>query len=194
MVYGPNRRKDEGRRIVRRFAAIELPLNRSPGGKPMRRSASGGMKPSQRLFTALLSIFVSILIASPSLGMISVGVLTKARAKDKYGITMHARKNGDAGIKVWLEFKKEGWLEKFTYAELRMENADGKHLLSAQLQPNPVHHRQVEDLTTVAFSADADQLKQCIFLVVCYGSNEGDVGYYLKVKDFLDLADLVTED
>ena len=47
--------------------------------------------------------------------------------------------------------------------------------------------------TTVAFSADADQLGQCSFLVVCYGSNEGDVGYYLKLKDFLDPENPVTE-
>jgi hypothetical protein len=125
--------------------------------------------------------------------MISVGVLTKEKAKEKYGITMHARNNGDAGVKVWLEFKKEGWLEKFTYAELRMEDVQGKHLLSAMLQPNLVHHRQSEGITTVAFSAAADQLEKCSFLVVCYGSNEGDVGYYLKVKDFLDLEDPVTE-
>jgi hypothetical protein len=151
------------------------------------------MKSASRIATALLSICVVTSIASPCFGMISVGVLTKEKAKAKYGITMHARKNGDAGIKVWLQFKKEGWLEKFTYAELRMVDAEGKHLLSAQLQPNPAHHRQSKDITSVAFSADADQLGKCSFLVVCYGSNEGDVGYYLKVKDFLDLENPVTE-
>jgi hypothetical protein len=148
-----------------------------------------------RCLTAIvLTICAMTLFASPSVGMISVGVLTKKTADEKYGITMHARKNGDAGIMVWLEFKKEGWLEKFTYAELRMEDADGNHLLSAQLQPNPVHHRQAEDLTTVAFSANADQLGKCSFLVVCYGSSEGDVGYYLKVKDFLDVDDPVGDE
>jgi hypothetical protein len=125
--------------------------------------------------------------------MISIGELTKETAKDKYGITMHAQKNGDAGIKVWLEFKKEGWLERFTYAELRIEDARGKHVVSAQLKPNPVHHRQSKDITTVAFSAAADRLRQCSFLVVCYGSNEGDVGYFLRLKDFLDLENPVTE-
>lgn len=147
----------------------------------------------RRVLPVLLSIFVFTLLASPSFAMISVGVLAKEKAKEKYGITMHARKNGDAGIKVWLEFKKEGWLEKFTYAELRMEDARGQHLISAQLKPNPVHHRQSKDITTVAFSADAEQLPKCSFLVVCYGSNEGDVGYYLKVKDFLDVKNPVTE-
>ena len=151
------------------------------------------MKSASHISTILLSICVVTSIANPSFGMIDVGVLTKEAAKDKYGITMHARKNGDAGIKVWLQFKKEGWLEKFTYAELRMEDNRGKHIVSAKLQPNPVHHRQSQDITTVAFSADADQLAKCSFLVVCYGSNEGDVGYYLKVKEFLDLKSPVTE-
>ena len=151
------------------------------------------MKSACYIPTTLLSICIFTLIANPSFGAISVGVLTKEAAKEKYGITMHARKNGDAGIKVWLQFKKEGWLEEFTYAELRMKDNRGKHIISAKLQPNPVHHRQSQDITTVAFSADAGQLAQCSFLVVCYGSNEGDAGYYLKVKDFLDLKSPATE-
>jgi hypothetical protein len=151
------------------------------------------MNSASRLSTPFLSICLCTIIADPSFGMISIGVLTKETAKEKYGITMHARKNGDAGIKVWLEFKKEGWLEQFTYAELRIEDPRGKHLVSAQLQPNPVHHRRPKDITAVAFSADVEQLPQCSFLVVCYGSNEGDVGYYLKIKDFLDLSDPITE-
>ena len=152
------------------------------------------MKLLSRLVTALVSTCLVSLIAGPSFGMISVGELTKEKARDKYGITMHARKNGDAGIKVWLEFRQEGWLEKFTYAELRMEDARGKHLVSAHLHPNPHHHRQPEDITTVAFSAEPDALEKCSFLVVCYGSDEGDVGYLLRVRDFLDAENPVTEE
>jgi hypothetical protein len=147
-----------------------------------------------RFRIAFVSICAVASVASPSFGMISVGELTKEQAKDRYGITMHARKNGDAGIKVWLEFKREGWLKDFTYAELRMEDARGKHLLSAHLQPKPHHHRQPEGVTTVAFSAAADELERCSFLVVCYGSNEGDVGYVLRVKDFIDVEKPVTEE
>ena len=129
----------------------------------------------QLAFVFLALCFVAI-VSSKCFAMISVGPLAKVKAKEKYGITMHARHNGDAGIKVWLEFKKKGWLEKFTYAELQMIDENGKHLISAMLNPNPIHHRQAEDITTVAFSADAGQLPRCRFLVVCYGSNEGDVG------------------
>ena len=151
------------------------------------------MSNSHRILLAMIGCSIFLLFANSSSAMISVGTLTKEKAKAKYGITMRARKNGDAGIKVWVEFKKEGWLEKFTYAELRMSNAKGDHVVSAQLQPNPVHHRQPKDVTTVAFSVAPEQLSQCSFLVVCYGSNEGDVGYYLNVKDFLDLSDPITE-
>jgi hypothetical protein len=152
------------------------------------------MNSLSRLLTALLSICLCAFIASPSFGLIEIGVLNKEKAKEKYGITMHARKNGDAGIKVWLEFKKQGWLEKFTYAELQLNDVQGKYLLSAQLQANPSHHRRPEVTTVVAFSAEPSQLKQCTFLVVCYGSNEGDVGYYLRVKEFLDLKNPVTDE
>ncbi len=151
------------------------------------------MTSTTHIRTAMLGLCVFVFMSSPSFAMISVGVLTKEAAKDKYGITMHAMKNGEAGIKVWLTFKKRGWLEKFTYAELHMKDDRGKHLISAVLQPHPVHYRQPEDITMVAFSANADQLAHCSFLVVCYGSNEGDVGYYLNVKDFLDLKSPVTE-
>jgi hypothetical protein len=147
----------------------------------------------RRFSTLLLTVCIVALTASAGFAEISVGTLTKAEAKDKYGITMHARTNGDAGIQVWIQFKKQGWLEKFTYAELRMKDANGKHLISARLQPNPVRHGQSDDVTTVSFSADADQLAQCRFLVVCYNSNEGDVGYYLNVREFLDLRNPVTE-
>lgn len=141
----------------------------------------------------LLALGIVAYTASSAYALISIGTLSKTQAKDKYGITMHARKNGDAGIQVWLEFKQEGWLEKFTYAELRMRDEYGKHLVSAKLEPRSVKHGQPEEMTSVSFSAAPDQLKNCSFLVVCYNSNEGDVGYYLPVKDFLDLNHWVKE-
>ena len=143
---------------------------------------------SRRVLPLLLGCCLVTLLASSSLAAISVGTLTKEKAKEKYGITMHARKNGDAGILVWLEFKKKGWLEKLTYTELRVENSNGKHLISAGLEPKPGDRGQSKDIFIVAFSAAPEQLAQCSFFLVCYGSSEGDVGYYLKAKDFLNLT------
>src|SRR5438046_1389713 len=121
------------------------------------------MSRSRGVPLALLGCCIVALVASSSFAMISVGTLTKEKAKEKYGITMHARKNGDAGVMVWLEFRKEGWLEKFTYAELRMNDPQGKHVVSARLQPTPVRYDQSKDITSVSFSADPEQLAQCSF-------------------------------
>jgi len=127
-----------------------------------------------------------VLASIPCFAMISVGHLSKVQAAE-LGITMKHRANGDAGVMVWLEFKRESFLEKFTYAELQVNDAKGKHLVSARLQPNPVDHGQPKDIVSVAFSADPAQLENCAFMIVAYGSSRGDVGYVLKVKEFLDL-------
>jgi hypothetical protein len=139
------------------------------------------------LAIAAAAIAALLTAAPPSPAMISVGNLSPEQARE-LGIEMKSRGNGDAGVKVWIEFKKEGFLKAFTYAELRMADAEGKHLVSARLEPNPVVHGQPEDLVSVAFSADPSQLAKCSFLVVAYGSSRGDVGYYLKVSDFLGLG------
>lgn len=134
-----------------------------------------------------LSGVISLVLATiPCFAMISVGHLSKVQAAE-LGITMEHRANGDAGVKVWLEFKKEGFLEKFTYAELQVNDAKGKHLVSARLEPHPVAYGQPKEIVSVAFSADPAQLGNCAFMIVAYGSSRGDVGYVLKLKDFLDL-------
>ncbi len=149
------------------------------------------MKTSISIFSVLLCAVV-LLSCQNALGMISLANLSKEKAKEM-GIVMKARKNGDAGIKVWLEFKQEGVLEAFTYGELRMNDEDGKHLLSAMLRENPVHHQQSKEITSIAFSLDPAELEKCSFWVVCYQSIQGDVGFILKVSDFLDLKIPVTE-
>ncbi len=118
--------------------------------------------------------------------MISVGDLSKSQAEE-LGITMKHRQNGDAGVMVWLEFKKEGFLGKFTYCDLIMKGPSGKHLVSARLQPHPVVHGQPQEIVSVAFSVAPEHLENCAFMIVAYGSSRGDVGYVLHVKDFLPL-------
>jgi hypothetical protein len=137
-------------------------------------------------FSKLSGLVLLLVTSMPCLAMISVGYLNKEQAKE-LGITMKHRPNGDAGVMVWLEFKKEGFLEKFTYAEFQMSDDKGKHLVSARLQPNPVVHDQPGEVVSVAFSADPAQLEKCAFMIVAYRSSRGDVGYVLKVKDFLDV-------
>lgn len=139
------------------------------------------------LLTTLLGLFLLLESSAPCHALISIGILNKKEAKD-LGIVMKQRPNGDAGTQVWLEFKKEGFLKAFTYAELRMLDADAQHLVSARLQPVPAPGDASGKEWKVSFSAAPDQLAHCRFLVVAYGSELGDVGYFLNVKDFLDVS------
>ena len=123
------------------------------------------MNGSRRLVSAFLGFCFVTLPVNSSFADIGIATLTKEKAKVEYGITMHARKNGSEGIRVWLEFKKEGLLEAFAYADLRMEDPERKHLLSVHLSENPHNHRRPDGVTVVAFSADPSLLERCRFLV-----------------------------
>jgi hypothetical protein len=135
---------------------------------------------------AALTCVLFTLLPNECFGEIMVGKFTKTQAKE-LGIVMKHRSNGDAGIKVWLEFRKEGVLEGFTYCELRMTDEEGKHQVSTRIQPHPVIHGQPKELLSVAFSADQSKLEHCSFLIVSYGKGFGGVGHQLQVKDFIDL-------
>lgn len=137
----------------------------------------------------ILTCILFTLLPNVCFGEIVVAKLSKSEAKE-LGITMKHRQNGDAGIKVWLEFRKERALEDFTYCELRMSDENGKHMVSTRIQPHPVIHGQSQEILTVAFSADPSRLENCSFLVVSYGKGFGGVGYRLQVKDFIDLKKL----
>ncbi|WP_035613486.1 hypothetical protein [Haloferula sp. BvORR071] len=144
------------------------------------------------LSRALLLFVWLLLLASPCFGMIGVGPMSKEEA-GKLGIVMKSRPNGDAGTLVWVEFKKTDFLEKFTYAELEMVDAAGKHRLSAKLLVNPVVYQQPADVISVSFSAEPEELAHCSIMLVAYGSSRGDVGEVLQVKDHLDLAAVKAE-
>ena len=132
-----------------------------------------------------LCVLLLLITAHPCFALIDVGYLTREKASE-FGIRVRQRPNGDAGVLVWVEFRKQGFLEAFTYAEFRMTDAKGQQIASTRIQPHPVVPNQPSDLLTVAFSAQPDQLQNCSILLVAYGSRLGDVGYIIRPRDFLD--------
>ena len=131
-----------------------------------------------------LACFLLFALISPASALISVGNLSPKEAKEM-GLTMKSRPNGDHGIKVWLEFKKEGFLKDLNYTRFQVNDAKGKHRFSTMLHPHPVAPGQPKDLHTVSFSAQKKELENCTLMIVAYGSLRGDIGYILKVSDFL---------
>lgn len=124
--------------------------------------------------------FLFIAASSHCFALMMIADVSKERAKEM-GVTMRSKKNGDAGVAVWLEFKTQGALKKFVRVELRM-TAGGKHLVSAPLQSS----RPTANSVSVYFSADPAYLADSIFMIVVSEPAKGGTGYQFKVKDFIE--------
>lgn len=132
-------------------------------------------------FKALALIFLLCAAPGRGLAMISIENVSTNRAK-ALGVTLRARTNGEAGVKVWLEYKTEGELMNVTYVEVRI--GDGANqIMSAQLRvANPGPGK-----ASVDFSAFPKYLPVSSVMIVVYHGPRGDVGYNFQIKDFLDL-------
>ena len=136
--------------------------------------------------THLVAILFLVASTLQSNALYRVGTLTKEEAPN-VGVTIKARPNGDAGIKVWLEIKKDGPLGNANFFELRMKDSEDKHLLSTRLQAHPVTRDQSEDIVTVSFSVKASQLNSCSFWVYKGGGLLNGEILTIKVSDFLNI-------
>ena len=134
------------------------------------------------LFTFLVFLAIS---STPCFAMDLLGTLTKKEATQA-GITVRSRPDGANVTKVWLEFRKDSPLAKFTWIELRMEDEEGLPLLTTRLQPHPVAQGQSENIVTVSFSVDSLLLEACSFWFHQGGGLLGGEILTIKVSDFLD--------
>jgi hypothetical protein len=126
-------------------------------------------------------IFLLLTVCSQGFAMISVEFVSRERAKE-LGVTFKKNSDGEAGVKVWMEFKSQGELEKITYIQLQV--GEGKdRIMSAPLQ---VSHPST-GIVSVNFSAFPAYLAQSSFMIVVYNGPKGDVGYRFMVKDFVEL-------
>jgi hypothetical protein len=136
------------------------------------------MKP---LISILTATFLLCVAHAQCFAMIDVELVSKKRAEE-LGVTFQTNTNGEAGIRVTMDFKMQGELKKITYVELRIgEKAD--RVMSASLpvsNPSP-------DTGRVSFSADPAYLPRSSLMIVVYNGPKGDIGYRFNVKEFIKL-------
>ena len=132
------------------------------------------------LFNLLAVAFFLCAARTQCSAMISVEDVSQERAKE-LGVTFRTHTNGEAGIRVWMEFKLKGELQKITYVELQV--GDGpERIVSGHLRvsnPDPA-------TASVNFSAFPAYLSKSTLMIVVYNGPRGDVGYQFKVKDFIE--------
>jgi hypothetical protein len=134
---------------------------------------------------ALLTLLTTVLLLTAArtqcAAMISVEDVSKERAQE-LGITFRTNTNGQAGIRVWMEFKLKGELQKITYVEMRVGDTQ-EQIVSAHLRVSNPDSASA----SVNFSAFPQYLSKSTLMIVVYNGPRGDVGYQFKVKDFIEL-------
>jgi hypothetical protein len=107
--------------------------------------------------------------------------ISKERAK-ALGVSLRSNPNGEAGVKVWIEFKATGELKNFSHVDLQIGDGE-KRMVTAPLMAS---HQDAEGVS-VQFSADPAWLPSSVLTIVVSGGPRSRVGYQFKVKDFIEL-------
>jgi hypothetical protein len=146
-----------------------------------RLLSAGAVRNTMKTIFSISVLAVLLLVAaSPCFALRSLVPLSKERAK-QLGMEIRSQANGP---QVWveLEFKPEGELKHFSHVELEITEG-GKFLLGyAPLGEK----RSSSGSVVVRFLADRAYLDKLALIVVL--GDFGDVGYELRVKDFVDLG------
>lgn len=131
--------------------------------------------------SALALTLLLFAASTQSFAMISVGDISPREAK-ALGVSLRAERNGEAGVRVWLEFKAAGELAKSTSIQLKI--GDGaERMMSAPLQVSS----PTSGSMAVNFSAYPAYLSKSALMIVVYNGPKGDVGYRFKVTDFIEM-------
>ena len=153
-------------------------------GSVNQRDHDDGVGVVDRGEPVLRSCFVEVVAlleeTSPCFGETGIAYISKNRAKE-LGVAIRSHKNGDAGVKVWIEFKIQGEMKEFAGAELRMA-AEGKHLVSAPL----LISRPTADSVSVNFSAAPAYLGESEFWIYVDDVPKGGTAYQFKIRDFVE--------
>ena len=148
---------------------------------------SYNMETKSKMKTILnISVLTFLLVAASSHCFAEMLITDVSRAKAKeMGVAIRSHKNGDAGVKVRLEFRTQGVLKDFNRVELIIRansQLGAKRLVSAPL----LAERPAVDSVSAHFSAAPSYLDASELWIVVNDPPLGGTGYRFKVKDFIE--------
>lgn len=107
--------------------------------------------------------------------------VSKDEAK-KMGVAIRSNRDGENGIKVWIEFEPKGELKKFTQVIVAI-GPSGKRMVFAPLMTS---HPTPESVSA-HFSTDAANVPASVLTIVVQDAERTRIGYQFKVQDFLEI-------
>jgi hypothetical protein len=147
-----------------------------PHAKPVLPCQPTAMK------NTIVALAVLLILQLPGFALVDIMDVKPDVAEKDYGVKITAQQFNPHQTGVTLEFKEDGELKGFTYVEIRVMK-EGRSLIFASLRT-----RTAAGVVTSRFDVDPSLLLDCEFTVYQYGGKHGDVGYRMKVKDFLSAA------
>lgn len=132
------------------------------------------------LFITLILFLISL---NTSLALMSVGIITKERAKE-LGIEVRAKPGGPDHAWVELEFKPEGKLERFRHVSLEIADKD-----QLELGWTPLKDQRTSQGTVLVRVMGSRAFLKRVTLRIVLG-DIGRVGNDIRLKDFINFDTL----
>ena len=130
-----------------------------------------------------VTLILIVAAAGTCLAMISVGNVSKVRAKE-LGIEVRAKANGPKEAWIELEFKPEGKLAEFKHVSLEIADGDAFQLGWTPLKDE----RTSTGSVVVRLMGNRSFLEKVTLRIVCGAF--GETGDDVRITDFVDLDQL----
>jgi hypothetical protein len=132
---------------------------------------------------ALLTLFGAVLclgaFARQSSALAVIQPVAAEKAKE-LGITVRSQPSANDDLMVIVEFKKQGDMREFRWADMELSR-NGKRVISSAIQPRTTD----KDTVRLDLYMDPDAVKDTSVTIFVYNEPRSGVGYRLTLKDFL---------
>lgn len=129
----------------------------------------------------LAALALLLLAAAPALALQFNKIISPEEAK-RLGVTITAHSNGEAGVRVVIEFPVKDELKKFLRTEVEIR-VDGKSHFYGPVET----YSPTPETRTASFSADESLLHGSVFSIVVLDNTATRIGYQFRVKDFIEV-------
>jgi hypothetical protein len=125
-------------------------------------------------------------VCTDCFGMMDIMDVSREQAK-AWGVTIRTNLNGEAGVRVWMEFKPEGKFQQFRNVQLQVGDGE-KQVMSATLNESALKSGNL----SVNFSVQPAYLAESTLLIVVDDQPLGGSGYQFRIRNFLEPSKLTT--
>lgn len=117
--------------------------------------------------------------AEPVAAMAEIQPVSPEKSK-KLGVTVRTQPSANEDLMVIVEFKKQGEMKEFRWANVELAR-NGKRVIASAVQPREME----KDVVRFDLYMDPEAGKDTTITIFVYNRARTGIGYSLKLRDFL---------